>query len=149
MKVWHNEQWVAGMGVGGALRQCVYQLKYRHLLLGNGVFLEVGCARHCHCYRTCLALWTTHTLAYSMLTVPQFKKKKNRKKSRTWTLSVHTLWFSSAAPRRRVKQHLTWIFNSQRRQNNRDLTWVLLEIDTLIFTFSTLKDLFAHLNASF
>lgn len=44
MKVWHNEQWVAVRveGVGGALRQCVYQLKYRHLLLRNSVFWGVG-----------------------------------------------------------------------------------------------------------
>lgn len=29
-------------GVGGALRHCVYQLKYRHLLLRNCVFFGGG-----------------------------------------------------------------------------------------------------------
>ena len=40
MKVGHNERWVAVRveGLGGAPRQCVYQLKYRHLLLRNSVF---------------------------------------------------------------------------------------------------------------
>ena len=44
-------------GVGGALRQCVYQLKYRHLLLRNSVFFRgVG-----EC--VCTWQWNTHTCA--------------------------------------------------------------------------------------
>ena len=58
-------------------------------------------------------------------------------------ICTHTPWLSSLpppAPPNRVKQRLTWIFNSQKRQNNWESTWVLLEIYSLIFTSSTLRD---------
>lgn len=41
-----------GRGVGSALRQCVYQLKYRHLLLRNSVFFG-GLGSVCVCVCLC------------------------------------------------------------------------------------------------
>lgn len=69
-------------------------------------------------------------------------------------ICAHTPWFSSlppSAPLSRVKQHLTWIFNSQERQNNWESTWVLLEIYSLIFSsfFFFFGCLTKRLNVSF
>ena len=47
-------------GVGGALRQCVYQLKYRHLLLRNSVFFWGGGGRG-GCVHMAMEHTHTHT----------------------------------------------------------------------------------------
>lgn len=72
------------------------------------------------------------------------KKRKKRKVGHGPYLCPHTvIQFSPpSAPLSRVKQHLTWIFNSQKRQNNWESTWVLLEIYSLIFSSFTLRDFF-------